>query len=118
MFRSMLRAKLHMAKVTEANIAYTGSLTVDEDLMDLVGMVTYEKVLISNITNGERFETYLIPGKRGSGEICLNGAAARKGVVGDRIIIFSFCWLTESELKDFQPKIVFLSSDNEPLPRG
>ncbi|MBF0464978.1 MAG: aspartate 1-decarboxylase [Nitrospirae bacterium] len=115
MYRCMLRAKLHMARVTEANILYSGSLTVDEDLMDLAGMYQYEKVLISNVNNGQRFETYLIPGERGSGEICLNGAAARRGVVGDKIIIFSFAYISEDEIsKSYKPNIVVLSDDNKP----
>ncbi|MBF0606829.1 MAG: aspartate 1-decarboxylase [Candidatus Magnetobacterium sp. LHC-1] len=115
MYRCMLRAKLHMARVTEANINYSGSLTVDEDLMDLTGMVAYEKIMVSNVTNGERFETYIIPGERGARQICLNGAAARKGVVGDRVIIFSFCYVKEEDLADYHPKIVVLSQENNPL---
>ena len=112
MLRSMLRAKIHQATITEANIEYEGSLTVDEDLLDATGMKHFEQVRVSNLNNGERFETYLIPGKRGSGEICLNGAAARKGIVGDRIIIFSYGYYQDDEIKDFTPKIIRLDGKN------
>ncbi len=112
MLRSMLRAKIHQATVTEANIEYEGSLTVDEDLLDATGMKHFEQVRVSNLNNGERFETYIIPGKRGSGTICLNGAAARKGIVGDRIIIFSYCYYTDDEIKGHTPKIIRLDEKN------
>ncbi len=112
MLRSMLRAKIHQATITEANIEYEGSLTVDEDLLDATGMKHFEQVRVSNLNNGERFETYLIPGKRGSGEICLNGAAARKGIVGDRIIIFSYGYYQDDEIKDFTTKIIRLDGKN------
>ena len=115
MLRSMLRAKIHQATVTEANIEYEGSLTVDEDLLDTVGMKHFEQVRVSNLNNGERFETYIIPGKRGSREICLNGAAARKGLKGDRIIIFSYGFYTEDEIKDFTAKIIRLDEKNNIL---
>jgi len=108
----MLRAKIHRATVTDANIEYEGSLAVDEDLLDAVGIKQFEQVRISNLNNGERFETYIIPGKRGSGEICLNGAAARKGIKGDRIIIFSYGYYAEDELTDFAPKIIKLDGKN------
>jgi aspartate 1-decarboxylase len=111
----MLKSKLHRARVTEANLDYTGSLSVDEDLMEMCGMIEFEKIAVSNINNGERFETYVIPGRRGGGEICLNGAAARKGVVGDRIIIFSYAWYDEEELKRYKPIVVVLSEDNRPV---
>lgn len=112
--RSVLKAKLHAARVTEANLEYEGSLTIDEDLMDMAGISAYEFVLVSNMNNGERFETYAIPGKRGRGDICLNGAAARKGVVGDRLIVLSRTYVTEDELKDHRPKVIMLSEKNEP----
>ena len=112
MLRSMLRAKIHQATVTEANIEYEGSLTVDEDLLDATGMKHFEQVRVSNLNNGERFETYIIPGKRGAGEICLNGAAARKGIKGDRIIIFSYGYYTEDEIKGFASKIIRLDGKN------
>ncbi len=114
MFRSFLRAKIHMAKVTEANLAYEGSITIDQELMDLVGILPFEQVMISNMNNGERFETYVISGKPGSREICLNGPTARKGLVGDRIIIFSYCLLDEDQIEDFIPKIIKLDKDNNP----
>ena len=112
MLRSMLRAKIHQATITDANIEYEGSLTVDEDLLDAVGIKQFEQVRVSNLNNGERFETYIIPGTRGSGQICLNGAAARKGIVGDRIIIFSYCYYTDDEIKGFTPKIIRLDGNN------
>ncbi|GBE04194.1 aspartate 1-decarboxylase precursor [bacterium BMS3Abin09] len=112
MLRSMLRAKIHQATITDANIEYEGSLTVDEDLLDAVGIIQFEQVKISNLNNGERFETYIIPGKRGSGKICLNGAAARKGLKGDRIIIFSYGYYTEDEIEGFAPKIIRLDENN------
>ncbi len=112
--RRFLKAKLHMGKVTEANLEYEGSITIDEELMELAGLEPYEFVLVSNVSNGERFETYVIPGKRGGGEICLNGATARKGMAGDRVIIFSLVYLSEEEIKDFKPKIIILSEDNKP----
>jgi aspartate 1-decarboxylase len=111
----MLKSKLHRARVTEANLEYTGSLAVDEDLMDMCGIIEFEKITVSNINNGERFETYIIPGRRGSGEVCLNGAAARKGVVGDRIIIFSYAYYDEEELTRYKPLVVVLSEDNMPV---
>ncbi|NOY64184.1 MAG: aspartate 1-decarboxylase [Nitrospirae bacterium] len=112
--RKVLKSKLHMAKVTEVNIDYEGSCTIDEELMELADLVPYESVLISNYNNGERFETYVIPGKRGSGEICLNGATARKGAVGDRVFIFSWRYIPEDEIKDYEPVIILLSDTNRP----
>lgn len=112
MFRCMLRAKIHNATVTEANIKYEGSLTVDESLLAETGMMPYEQVKISNLNNGERFETYIIPGPSGSGVICLNGPTARKGEVGDKIIIFSYEYLSDEEIKGFKPKIVLLDEKN------
>ena len=100
--------------MTEANLEYEGSCAVDQDLMDMAGLIPFEMVMISNINNGERFDTYVIPAERGSGEISLNGAAARKGVEGDRVIIFSFLYLTEQELKGYKPTVVILGEDNRP----
>jgi aspartate 1-decarboxylase len=108
----MLKAKLHNATVTESNINYEGSLTVDESLLAEAGIVPYEQVLISNLNNGERFETYVIPGPGGSGVICLNGPTARKGEVGDRIIIFTYVYIREEDLKDHSPKIILLDEKN------
>lgn len=104
-----------MATVTESNLAYEGSITIDKEIMDLVGILPYEQVMISNMNNGERFETYVIPGKAGSREFCLNGPTARKGAVGDKIIIFAYCYLTEDDLKSFEPKIVRLDEKNNPI---
>lgn len=112
MFRIFLRSKIHMARVTEANINYKGSITIDEEIMDAAGLLPYEQVTVSNFNNGERLETYVIPGQRGSRVICLNGPAARKGVVGDRIVIFSYCQLSQEELSDFEPVIVYLDENN------
>lgn len=113
MLRCMLRAKIHMATVTDANINYEGSLTIDESLLKAVGILPYEQILVSNLNNGERFETYVIPGKKGSGAICLNGPTARKGTVGDKIIIFCYEYYTEEELKKFSPKIIKVDSKNK-----
>jgi aspartate 1-decarboxylase len=112
MLRSMLRAKIHQATVTDSNILYEGSLTVDETLLEATGIIPYEQVRVSNLNNGERFETYIIPGERDSGVICLNGAAARKGTKGDVIIIFSYSYCTEDELKGFSPRIIRLDRKN------
>ena len=112
MLRCMLRAKIHMATITESNIAYEGSITIDEAILINAGMLPYEQVMISNVNNGERFETYIIPGKKNSGMICLNGPTARKGVVGDKIIIFCYGYFEESEIQDFKPKIVHVNTKN------
>ncbi|MBI5196125.1 MAG: aspartate 1-decarboxylase [Nitrospirae bacterium] len=113
MLRCMLRSKIHMATVTDSNINYEGSLTVDEAILISAGIRPYEQVMISNLNNGERFETYVIPGKKSSGTICLNGPTARKGIAGDRIIIFCYEYYTEDELKKFSPKIIRLNSRNK-----
>ena len=108
----MLRAKIHMATVTDSNINYEGSLTVDETILNAVGIKPYEQVMVSNLNNGERFETYVIPGEKNSGIICLNGPTARKGAIGDKIIIFCYEYYTEDELKGFSPRIVKLDEKN------
>ena len=108
----MLRAKIHMATVTDSNINYEGSLTVDETILNAVGIKPYEQVMVSNLNNGERFETYVIPGEKNSGIICLNGPTARKGAIGDKIIIFCYEYYTEDELKGFSPRIVRLDERN------
>jgi aspartate 1-decarboxylase len=108
----MLRAKIHMATITGSNIAYEGSITIDEAILNDAGMLSYEQVMISNVNNGERFETYIIPGKKNSGEVCLNGPTARKGVVGDKIIIFCYSYFKDSEIQDFRPKIVHVNAKN------
>lgn len=107
MLIEVLKSKLHCVKVTEANLNYMGSITIDEDLMDAANMIEGEKVQIVDNNNGERFETYIIKGERGSGCICLNGAAARKVIVGDTIIIISYALMDFDEAKTFSPTIVF-----------
>lgn len=112
MLREMLKSKIHRATVTEADLNYEGSLTIDRHLMDEVGLVPFERVKVYNVHNGERFDTYAIEGEAGSGVIALNGAAARKGMIGDLIIIASYALFTEDELQDYHPKIVLLDKDN------
>ncbi|MBO5660268.1 MAG: aspartate 1-decarboxylase [Bacteroidaceae bacterium] len=107
MMIEVLKSKLHCVTVTEANLNYMGSITIDEDLMDAAGMIAGEKVQIVDNNNGERFETYIIRGERGSRCICLNGAAARKVQVGDTIIIISYALMDFEEAKTFKPKVVF-----------
>ena len=107
MMIEVLKSKLHCVQVTEANLNYMGSITIDEDLMDAAGLIAGEKVQIVDNNNGERFETYIIRGERGSGCICLNGAAARKVQVGDTIIIMSYALMDFEEAKTFAPKVVF-----------
>ncbi len=113
MQRIMLKSKIHRAVITETNLYYEGSLTIDQNLLDKAGILPYEKVSIVNINNGERFETYVIPGARGSGECCLNGAAARKGFVGDEVIIISYILLNPEELVDYKPTIILLDKNNQ-----
>ncbi len=113
MLRCMLRAKIHMATVTESNLEYEGSITIDENILKKTGILPYEQVMVSNVNNGERFETYVIPGRKGSGEICLNGPTARKGVVGDKVIIFCYAYLSDDKTGEFAPKIVKLNSKNK-----
>ncbi|MFC1770008.1 aspartate 1-decarboxylase [Nitrospirota bacterium] len=112
--RRFLRSKLHKATVTDASLEYEGSITIDEDLLDLAGIAVYEFVLVANMNNGERFETYVIPGERGKGDICLNGSAARKGLKGDRVIIFAFEFLHGDEIEAYKPRIVVLDENNKP----
>lgn len=103
----VLKSKIHRVKVTQADLNYIGSITIDEDLMDAANMIEGEKVQIVNICNGERLETYIIKGVRGSGDICLNGPAARRVAVGDIIIIISYAHLDFEEAKTFKPTIIF-----------
>ena len=107
MFLSILKSKIHRVKVTEANLEYIGSITIDEDLMDASGILSGEKVSVVDNTNGARLETYVIPGKRGSGCICMNGAAAHLMHVGDTVIIMAYALMTPEEAKCFKPQIVF-----------
>lgn len=112
MMIEVLKSKLHCATITEANLRYMGSITIDEDLMDAAGLIAGEKVQVVNNNNGERLETYIIKGERGSGCICLNGAAARKCVVGDTVIIISYALMDFEEAKTFKPKVVFPKEGN------
>ncbi|AFZ91141.1 aspartate 1-decarboxylase [Bacillus amyloliquefaciens] len=113
MYRTMMAGKLHRATVTEANLNYVGSITIDEGLLDAVGMLANEKVQIVNNNNGARLETYIIPGKRGSGVICLNGAAARLVQEGDKVIIISYQMMSDQEAKSHQPKVAVLDDQNK-----
>ena len=108
----ILKSKIHRVKVTQAELHYVGSITIDEDLIDAANMIENEKVQIVNINNGERFETYIIKGERGTGTICLNGPAARKVQVGDMIIIISYASMDFEEAKRFKPSIVFPDANN------
>lgn len=114
MVRTMLKSKIHRATITAADLTYEGSLTIDARLMELADILPYEMVYVYNINNGERFETYAIAGPSGSGVICLNGAAARKGMPGDLIIITTFATFTAAALADFQPQIVYVDGNNQP----
>lgn len=109
----VLKSKIHRAKITQAELHYVGSVTIDEDLMDAANFIEGEKVTIVNVNNGERLETYVIKGARGSGTICLNGPAARKAQVGDVIIIISYASMEFEEAKKFKPWIVFPTPDNK-----
>ena len=110
---TMLKGKIHRAVVTQAELHYVGSITIDADLMEASGMIEYQYVLISDIENGNRFETYIIEGKRGSGMICLNGAAARLVTPGDHIIIMAFASMTPEEAATHKPKVVFVNEENQ-----
>jgi aspartate 1-decarboxylase len=111
----VLKSKLHRVRVTQAELNYVGSITVDEDLMDAVNFIEGEKVQVVNITNGERLETYVIKGERGSGKICLNGAAARRVAVGDLLIIMSYALMDFEEAKTFEPWLAFPNSETNKL---
>ncbi|MHB8789351.1 MAG: aspartate 1-decarboxylase [Desulfobulbaceae bacterium] len=113
MLRIFLKAKIHRATVTKADLNYEGSLSIDRDLMDAAGIAPFEQIRVYNINNGERFETYAIEGKRGSGIFALNGAAARKGMVGDQIIIATYGLLTDSEAAGHAPTILLLDEQNK-----
>ena len=113
MTMEMLKGKIHRATVVQAELNYVGSITVDMDLLDAAGILEYEKVQIVDIDNGSRFETYTIAGERGSGMICLNGAAARCVSTGDKIIIMAYCQMTPEEVKDNPPRVVFVDDDNK-----
>ncbi|UOO78269.1 aspartate 1-decarboxylase [Neisseria sp. Dent CA1/247] len=112
MFRTMLGGKIHRATVTEADLNYVGSITIDQDLLDAAGICVNEKVQIVNNNNGARLETYTIPGERGSGVICLNGAAARLVQKGDIVIIMSYVMMTDEEAAKYEPKVVLVNEKN------
>lgn len=112
MMRNMMKSKIHRATVTEANLNYVGSITIDEALMEAADLWENEKVQVVNINNGARLETYVIPGPRGSGVICLNGAAARHAQPGDKVIIISYALMTEEEARSHRPRIVLMDEAN------
>jgi aspartate 1-decarboxylase len=112
MYRQLLRSKIHRVTVTESNLEYEGSITIDEELMDRAGILPYELVMVSNLNNGERFSTYALPGTRGKGEVILNGPTARKGVTGDLVIIFCYEFFNEDEAKHHVPKIIQVDERN------
>lgn len=109
----VLKSKIHRVKLTEAELHYVGSITIDEDLMEAANLIENEKVQIVNINNGERLETYVIKGERGTGQVCLNGPAARKAQVGDIIIIISYAMMDFEEAKEYKPVLIFPDTDNK-----
>ena len=111
---TMFKSKLHQMVVTEANLMYEGSITIDQDLLDQAQLLSYEKVQVLNVTNGQRLETYTIPGERGSRVCCLNGAAARCTQVGDRIIVIAYTEMTPEEARTHQPRVVVVDEHNNP----
>ena len=113
MLVNFLKSKIHRATITDANLYYNGSLTVDEDLLEEANLKEFEQVTVVNINTGSRFETYLIKGERGKGDICLNGAAARLGAKGDLVIIMAYCLLDSKEVESYEPKIVFVDDKNK-----
>ena len=113
MLRTMCKGKIHRATVTQANLNYIGSITIDQDLLEAANIYPYERVQVVNINNGSRLETYAILGARGSGVICLNGAAARLTAEGDKVIIISYAQFTEEEIRTLVPEIVFVDEDNK-----
>lgn len=118
MRRQLCKSKIHGATITEANLYYEGSLTLDLDLIEAADLVPYERVQIVNVNNGSRLETYLIPGERGSGSVHLNGAAARQGAVGDRVILISYAHYDETEIDGHEPRVVFVDDKNCIVKRG
>jgi aspartate 1-decarboxylase len=114
----MLRSKIHRATITGADLHYEGSISIDVALMEAAGMLPHEAVWVWNIHNGERFETYVLPGSRGSGEICLNGAAARKAQPGDLVIIATFGWMEEQSARQWIPQVVMVDSRNRPISKA
>ena len=113
MFIQVLKSKLHRVRITQAELHYVGSITIDEDLMEAAGLLEGEKVQVVNINNGERLETYVITGERGSGTICMNGPAARKVQVGDIVIVISYAFMSMEEAKSFKPSVIFPDGSNK-----
>ena len=116
MLVNIFKSKIHQIQVTQAELHYVGSITIDEDLLDAAKILVGEKVQIVNINNGERLETYTIAGERGSGVVCLNGPAARKAQVGDTVIVISYAWMTEDEAREFEPTVIFPNKNNQLRP--
>lgn len=114
MVRTMLKSKIHRARVTDANLEYEGSLTIDEELMKAANILPFEQIKVYNISNGARFDTYAIPGPPGKGDICLNGAAARMGAKGDLIIIVTYAQYSDPEITTYKPKVVLVGEGNKP----
>ena len=115
MYRSMLRSKIHRATVTGADLHYEGSVTIDAELLARADILPHEEVEVWNVSNGERFRTYALPGQRGSGVLCINGAAAHKARPGDLVIVASFGWMSEAEARQWVPRIVFVDARNRPV---
>lgn len=115
MFRTFMNAKIHRARVTEANLNYVGSVTIDEDILDEAGIAANEKVAIVNNNNGARFETYVIPGERGSGVLCLNGAAARLVHEGDIVIVISYALVPQEKVDEHKPKVLIMNEENNTI---
>ena len=109
----ILKSKIHRITITEANLHYVGSLTLDEDLMDAANIIEHEKIQVVNVNNGNRLETYVITGERHSGQICLNGAAARQVQIGDILIIMAYAWMTPEEARDFKPRSIYPDEHNK-----
>ncbi|MDD5644225.1 MAG: aspartate 1-decarboxylase [bacterium] len=112
MLRMMCKSKIHRVTVTDKSLNYEGSITIDEELAEAANLLPYEIVKVANLNNGERFQTYVINGRRGSGEIVLNGAAARLGEKGDKLIIMAFCMVPEEKIRDFHPEFISVDNDN------
>lgn len=112
MYLHLLKSKIHRARITQAELHYVGSITLDEDLMDAAGLLENEKVQVVNVNNGERLETYVIRGERGSGTVCLNGPAARKCAVGDVVIVIAYAMMSQDEAKQYVPRLVFPDAEN------
>jgi aspartate 1-decarboxylase len=112
MQRHLMKSKIHRATITAADLHYEGSLTLDQDLMDAADLVAHEKVQVVNVNNGARFSTYVVPGPRGSGALQLNGAAARRGLPGDLVIVIAYAMMEEKELAQFRPRVVFVDEHN------